>query len=1068
LKNNANFYQITLIKTEIDKFNQLHDTFASHSHHSINELNSHMIKLEQHTKNISSSFDRATGLAIQEVEKRLDQANTSISHKSISLIQSLIARAEELEGSTEKVRSTLETQINRMNQAFQFRTGEIATTLSDGGKNILSLIEETKNRLSHEIEIISTTINNLVDERAGSFIYQLIEEREKLSHLLNTETVEIIQTVNNQGTVLSQHISEIEQTLLARITEIDEKAHEHTANLNQRTLAFETIITNSFNHARESIEIQTQTLDTRASTLRDSININSEMLNEVLANQINTLEERISCIHEVVAQNHTSLSETMSRHISLFQKIIQSNDESLQQIFLTHLTNFEDQTSKLTNTFNLDQKSILKSLDSSITKSHMELEEVLSKHTLQKSSHAVELQKSLENILSILDTKLEHQEKTFEKHSLELHNVAEHTRASLEESFLQQKTLLDQGKNMQESVQISIENVHTVLEDQALSLSKKLNEAILEASQSVNDEVTQAETRISTARTRLADSISSLAENIDQKFSENSLSLQNSISQVKTQLDTSLTNMGSHLITVASSLNEKAQTVETLISEASVKISSSMVSAADNADRIFDKRSSVLQEKILKIENVISNSLHSMNGRISQITQETAEPIIQKINILHSLKEKLEESTTTTDKVIGTLSHKFDEQLKKTTQAVEEGFRIGSEAFISNISDRTQEVVSIIQSVKLEIEGDLSKLLQQLDTSNNSLQISVHTLSDNLLEFQQNIGTMVSSSNELNNGLQHFVDLSQNTLTNITQFAEKFDTHANILAEAKTIIDKSDHMLTEKLDNQQESLNALAKGLIKKSDEITNIMQQYEQIITSVISASEKRTLSSTTQIQSDISLLIHTATQQFEKATEEIRKASQAIREEVSHKIDQHSKEVLPLKTKEYADAMRKAVAEQIRVLKELSDILKTSKHLLNPTQIITQDSSKTNPPSLDSSQKSKTEKTLHSLSYDIVEAIDENALIQLWTNYQSGKPNIIPEQLYTVKGQQTFEKIKSKYIIDRNFRQTVRQYIIDFERLLREISNKNTNHNAVQQYLLSETGKVYIMLAHVSGHIK
>ena len=69
---------------------------------------------------------------------------------------------------------------------------------------------------------------------------------------------------------------------------------------------------------------------------------------------------------------------------------------------------------------------------------------------------------------------------------------------------------------------------------------------------------------------------------------------------------------------------------------------------------------------------------------------------------------------------------------------------------------------------------------------------------------------------------------------------------------------------------------------------------------------------------------------------------------------------------------------------------------------------------------------------------------------------------------GQKTFEKIRQKYAIDGEFRRSVNQYIADFEKLLRDVSRETNDKAAVRNYLTSDTGKVYTMLAHASGRIQ
>jgi hypothetical protein len=107
----------------------------------------------------------------------------------------------------------------------------------------------------------------------------------------------------------------------------------------------------------------------------------------------------------------------------------------------------------------------------------------------------------------------------------------------------------------------------------------------------------------------------------------------------------------------------------------------------------------------------------------------------------------------------------------------------------------------------------------------------------------------------------------------------------------------------------------------------------------------------------------------------------------------------------------------------------------------------------------------SLNSLSVDIARAIDHDASVDLWRRYQRGERDVFTRRLYTLKGQQTFEEIKTKYGREPEFRDAVDRYIADFEKLLSDVARNDRDNMMTQTYLTSDTGKVYTMLAHASG---
>jgi hypothetical protein len=95
----------------------------------------------------------------------------------------------------------------------------------------------------------------------------------------------------------------------------------------------------------------------------------------------------------------------------------------------------------------------------------------------------------------------------------------------------------------------------------------------------------------------------------------------------------------------------------------------------------------------------------------------------------------------------------------------------------------------------------------------------------------------------------------------------------------------------------------------------------------------------------------------------------------------------------------------------------------------------------------------------------IDHEAAAELWERYQRGERGVGTRRLYTAQGQKAFEEIRNKYRADPEFRQTVEHYIHEFERLLEDVSRGDRGPAVARNYLTSDTGKVYTMLAHAAG---
>jgi hypothetical protein len=106
-----------------------------------------------------------------------------------------------------------------------------------------------------------------------------------------------------------------------------------------------------------------------------------------------------------------------------------------------------------------------------------------------------------------------------------------------------------------------------------------------------------------------------------------------------------------------------------------------------------------------------------------------------------------------------------------------------------------------------------------------------------------------------------------------------------------------------------------------------------------------------------------------------------------------------------------------------------------------------------------------LETLAVDVASMIDNGAAAELWERYKRGERGLFHRRIYTPQGQRAFDEIRRKYRGDADFRQTVEQYIQEFERLLEDVSRGERGGAVARTYLTSDTGKVYTMLAHAAG---
>lgn len=102
-----------------------------------------------------------------------------------------------------------------------------------------------------------------------------------------------------------------------------------------------------------------------------------------------------------------------------------------------------------------------------------------------------------------------------------------------------------------------------------------------------------------------------------------------------------------------------------------------------------------------------------------------------------------------------------------------------------------------------------------------------------------------------------------------------------------------------------------------------------------------------------------------------------------------------------------------------------------------------------------------------EMANAIDGSQVLDIWQRYNRGDRNAIHKGIYNQNGQTTFEKVRRRYQTDVDFRQIADRYVDDFENLLRDAGRTDPKGRMVHENLTSDTGRIYLLLAHASNRL-
>jgi hypothetical protein len=98
---------------------------------------------------------------------------------------------------------------------------------------------------------------------------------------------------------------------------------------------------------------------------------------------------------------------------------------------------------------------------------------------------------------------------------------------------------------------------------------------------------------------------------------------------------------------------------------------------------------------------------------------------------------------------------------------------------------------------------------------------------------------------------------------------------------------------------------------------------------------------------------------------------------------------------------------------------------------------------------------------------ALDPATASAIWSRFRAGQRGFMVRSIYTAEGRAAYDEIGQRYRTSPEFQLTVNRYLTDFEHILRETEARDPSGRNVQNQLVSDMGRVYLFLAHVSGRL-
>jgi hypothetical protein len=263
--------------------------------------------------------------------------------------------------------------------------------------------------------------------------------------------------------------------------------------------------------------------------------------------------------------------------------------------------------------------------------------------------------------------------------------------------------------------------------------------------------------------------------------------------------------------------------------------------------------------------------------------------------------------------------------------------------------------------------------------------------------------------------------------------------------------------------------------------------------------------------VSGDLSREFEELSSQLATASEETRhhaaEAAATLAREQARIREEASR--LPASTRETAESMRRALQDQLRAIEQLNrisqranaprDVVRPEKNSnsrapVSLTSTLVQQEATPSRGKNSSSQDSREgwslgdllarashedeAETAHSpppnaapVRLDIAtiaRALDPATASAIWVRIRAGQRNVLVRSIYAPEARTLFDQISSRMRMDRDLEQSIFRYLSDFERIIKDAEARDPSGRTAQNHLVSDTGRVYLFLAHAAGRIR
>ncbi len=692
-----------------------------------------------------------------------------------------------------------------------------------------------------------------------------------------------------------------------------------------------------------------------------------------------------------------------------------------------------------------------------------------------------------------------------------------------------------------------------------------------------NSVVTEMKTAITGIAEASRDSLAALDQRVAAKIGEVSDDLDQRIERIETTLDTRAKSLNE---TLASRTLEFSKTIADGSKDATEAVEKSIAGMGEYFSAKSAEMAATLSERAAKIDETLGNRAQQLTETLDTRVNKFEELVVSRLeNVTNSIEQK---GLASADLLVERVNA-VNEHIVGTAEHVERHLNGLADGITKNFIERVDNITGAHETLRAEVRDIIAELGQThgllqaaIDTASSTLGPIEGKVAEKVATFHNTLENAINATRSTAERMDHQIrelnESSNGVLRDVSNMAIRFEEQVRLVNTTSEALQQTHQRIDDGLARRRDAIDDISNVLAERTTELEERLTRFNKMLEDTFThahgkaqdiarAVAESTANSTQSIARQYELIRNSSTEERERTSGALQdtydeamktvnamfsetnarflEASRDLREiseDIQRTLDTTREEIrrtvfeLPTETKESANAMRRVVADQIKALSELNDIVSRHGRQADQASVAYEyqgevaavggraaprgalprpqyEEAANLPPAppapparpreqapeprrsgksadraarFDEALSKKTRavepeaednatgiESLDSLSTDIAGMIDHQAAAEAWDRFKRGERGVFNRRLYTNAGQKSFEEIRKKYRRNANFRETVDRYIDEFEKLLEQVSRDERGQALTKTYLTSDTGKVYTLLAHAAGRL-